>query len=117
MKKIHCANYQAFLQKETEVFLVQNDIDVSEIKNCKDGEYRMAYIGTLILDYNKAMNAKNLTRASIGECVLRAAGVGDLGWCVTDPYSSNANSNAQYTIHQSLTKDMGLAANLYGISG
>ena len=47
------------LAKETEVFLVQNDIDVSEIKNCKDGEYRMAYLGTLILDYNKVMNAKN----------------------------------------------------------
>lgn len=67
------------LAKETEVFLVQNDIDVSEIKNCKDGEYRMAYIGTLILDYNKAMNAENLTRASIGECVLRGAGAGELG--------------------------------------
>lgn len=39
----------------------------------------MAYIGTLILDYNKAMNAENLTRASIGECVLRGAGAGDLG--------------------------------------
>lgn len=38
----------------------------------------MAYIGTLILDYNKATNAENLTRASIGDCVLRAAGVGDL---------------------------------------
>ena len=105
------------MQKETEVFLVQNDIDVSEIKNCKDGEYRMAYIGTLILDYNKAMNAENLTRASIGECVLRGAGAGELGWCETDPYSSNANTNAQNGIHQTLTIDMGLAANLYGISG
>lgn len=39
----------------------------------------MAYIGTLILDYNKAMNAENLTIASIGECVLRGAGAGELG--------------------------------------
>lgn len=105
------------MQKETEVFLVQNDIDVSEIKNCKDGEYRMAYIGTLILDYNKAMNAENLTRASIGECVLRGAGAGYLGLCETDLCSSNANTNAQNGIHQTLTIDMGLAANLYGISG
>lgn len=104
------------MQKETEVFLVQNDIDVSEIKNCKDGEYRMAYIGTLILDYNKAMNAENLTRASIGECVLRGAGAGDLGLCETDLCSSNANTNAQNGIHQTLTIDMGLASNLYGVS-
>lgn len=66
------------LAKETEVFLVRNNIDVSEIKKSEDGEYRMAYLGMLILDYNKVANAKNITRASLGDCVLKAAGIGDL---------------------------------------
>lgn len=68
----------ACLSVETKKLLEQNDIDVSEILNEEDGDYRMAYLGLLILDYEKVTNAEDLTRASIDDCVLKAAGLGEL---------------------------------------
>ena len=39
----------------------------------------MAYIGLMLLDYEKIyISNQNTTRASIGDCVLRGAGIGDL---------------------------------------
>lgn len=66
------------LSNETKKLLEQNDIDFTEVTSVRDSDFRMAYIGLLILDYDRVSNSRNMTRASLGDCILRAAGIGDL---------------------------------------
>lgn len=66
------------LAREVSKLLEQNDLDISEFLEVDDSEYRLAYLALLLLDYEHTY-AQNITRAaSIGDCVLRAAGVGEL---------------------------------------
>lgn len=65
------------LEREVSKLLEQNDFDISEFLEVDDSEYRLAYLALLLLDYEQAY-AQNITRASIGDCILRAAGVGEL---------------------------------------
>lgn len=65
------------LARETSELIKLNDFDISEFLDVDDSEYRLAYLGLLLLDYER-INTQNTTRASIGDCILRAAGVGEL---------------------------------------
>lgn len=64
------------LAQETSTLLEASDIDTDSLYN-EGGTERLAYIGLILLDYEKSFSNVQ-TRASIGECVLRGAGLGDL---------------------------------------
>ena len=65
------------LATQTEEFLINNEINTDSIYS-EGSKEQMAYIGLLLLDYEKTYLANQTTRASIGDCVLRGAGIGEL---------------------------------------
>lgn len=65
--------YVEALASHTRAFLIENGIEAGEMEGLDNG--RMAYVGLMLVDYDKTIHA---TRASIGDCVLRGAGLGDL---------------------------------------
>lgn len=65
------------LSDAAKIFLEQNDLDYSEYYEVEDSEYRMAYLCLLLIEYNN-LYSKNITRASLGDCLIRASGVGML---------------------------------------
>lgn len=65
------------LATQTEKFLNNNEINTDSIYSVGSKE-QMAYIGLLLLDYEKTYLVNQTTRASIGDCVLRGAGIGEL---------------------------------------
>ena len=72
------ANLVTTLAEETEFFLKDNDMNVDSVKQVLNKE-QIAYVGLMLLDYEKIYLAQeNGSRASIGDCVLRGAGIGEL---------------------------------------
>lgn len=66
-------NYVSDLANSTQTFLIENGIEMNDLDSLDEG--RMAYVGLMLVDYDKIQNA---TRASVGDCVLRGAGLGEL---------------------------------------
>lgn len=65
------------LSIKTEDFLIENGINTDSIYIEDSNKEQLAYIGLLLLDYEKLSSIAQ-TRTSIGDCVLRGAGLGEL---------------------------------------
>ena len=67
------------LSVKTETFLIDNNVDVDSIYIEGGNKEKIAYIGLMLLDYEKLYTTNYAsTRASIGDCVLRGTGIGEL---------------------------------------